>query len=101
MLSIQVTINTLAIRNMMHPFRPGDNLNDHAIPIGEVMQQLQTQLAEYRLLKKQVADNAADIHRAPINMAPDQYLEDSTLSTSPSSSYLNLRSNSDVSSIPP
>ncbi|PLN77214.1 serine/threonine phosphatase [Aspergillus taichungensis] len=99
---IEVTINTLAIRNMMHPFRPGDNLNDHAIPIGEVMQQLQTQLAEYRLLKKQVADNGADIHRGPANIAaPDHYLEDSTTSASPSSSYLNLRSNSDVSSLPP
>ena len=87
---------------MMHPFRPGDNLNDHAIPIGEVMQQLQTQLAEYRLLKKQVADNGADIHRGPANIvAPDQYLEDSATSASPSSSYLNLRSNSDVSSLPP
>ena len=46
---------------MMRPFKPGDRLEDHAVPIGEVMQQLQTQLAEYRALKEQMADGAARI----------------------------------------
>lgn len=61
----QVTINTLAVRHMMRPFRPGDQLNDHAVPIGEVMQELQTQLAEYRALKEQLAASAATHPNAP------------------------------------
>lgn len=51
----QVTVNTLAIRHMMRPFKPGDRLIDHAMPIREVMQQLQTQLAEYKALKEHLA----------------------------------------------
>ncbi|KAI9046149.1 adenylate cyclase acyA [Aspergillus affinis] len=58
---IEMTINTLAVRHMMRPFRPGDRLNDHAVPIGEVMQELQTQLAEYWALKEQLAGNAAHL----------------------------------------
>jgi adenylate cyclase len=46
---------------MLKPFKPGDKLSDHAVPIGEVMQQLQTQLAEYRALKEQLAVGAAGI----------------------------------------
>lgn len=45
----------------MQPFKPGDRLEDHAAPIGEVMQQLQTQLAEYRALKEQLAGGAIDM----------------------------------------
>ncbi|THC90855.1 hypothetical protein EYZ11_009686 [Aspergillus tanneri] len=62
---IEMTINTLAIRNMMRPFRPGDRLRDHAVPIGEVMQELQTQLAEYKALKEQLAGSATDIPCTP------------------------------------
>ena len=40
----------------MRPFKPGDHLIDHAVPIREVMQQLQTQLAEYKALKEHLAD---------------------------------------------
>ncbi|KAL4810890.1 hypothetical protein BDV18DRAFT_128183 [Aspergillus unguis] len=58
---IEVTISTLALRHMMRPFRSGDQLNDHAAPIGEVLQQLQTQLAEYKALREQVAVSAAGI----------------------------------------
>ncbi|KAF7593932.1 cysteinyl-tRNA synthetase [Aspergillus hancockii] len=58
---IEVTVNTLAIRNMLRPFRPHDRLNDHAMPIGDVLQELRTQLAEYRALKEQIAVSAAGI----------------------------------------
>ncbi|KAI9376216.1 hypothetical protein BJX61DRAFT_445328 [Aspergillus egyptiacus] len=58
---IEVAISTLSLRNMMRPFKPGDQLNDHAVPIGEILQQLQTQLAEYRALKEQIAVNGAGI----------------------------------------
>lgn len=50
------------MRHIMQPFKPGDRLEDHAAPIGEVMQQLQTQLAEYRALKEQLAVGAIDMH---------------------------------------
>ncbi|KAL2870955.1 adenylate cyclase acyA [Aspergillus lucknowensis] len=58
---IEVAINTLAIRHMMRPFKAGDQLNDHAVPIGDILQQLQTQLAEYKALKAQIADSGAGI----------------------------------------
>jgi adenylate cyclase len=38
----------------MRPFKPGDTLQDHTIPVGEVMTQLQTQLAEFKALKEQL-----------------------------------------------
>jgi adenylate cyclase len=44
----------------MRPFKAGDSLRDHTVPIGEVMTQLQTQLAEFKALKEQlVMGNAA------------------------------------------
>lgn len=43
---------------MLRPFKPGDQLNDHAAPISEVMQELQNRLEEYRVLKEQVAVSA-------------------------------------------
>lgn len=46
---------------MMRPFKPGDTLEDHAIPMPEVLQQLQVQLAEFKALKAQVNDSNADI----------------------------------------
>ncbi|KAJ5329816.1 Ras-association [Penicillium brevicompactum] len=52
---IEVTINTLSIRHMMRPFKPGDSLKDHAAPIKDVLQQLSTQLAEFQALKAQLA----------------------------------------------
>ncbi|KAJ5089800.1 Adenylate cyclase [Penicillium argentinense] len=58
---IEAAINTLSVRHMLRPFQPGDRLEDHAVPIGEVMQQLQTQLAEYRALKEQMATGATGI----------------------------------------
>ncbi|PYH89794.1 adenylate cyclase AcyA [Aspergillus ellipticus CBS 707.79] len=51
---IELCISSLSIRHMMRPFRPGDQLSDHAIPIADVMQQLQNQLAEFRTLKEQI-----------------------------------------------
>ncbi|KAF5861786.1 cysteinyl-tRNA synthetase [Aspergillus alliaceus] len=87
---IEVTVNTLAIRNMLRPFRPHDRLNDHAVPIGEVLQELQTQLAEYRALKEQNAVSAAGITgRSPIYTGTDlASLKDSTSSVS--SSFLQM-----------
>merc|ERR1712187_402688 len=86
---IEVTINTLAMRHMMRPFKPGDRLGDHAAPIGEVMQQLQTQLAEYRALKEQLAVGAAGITgREGGSTGSDQ--ADNSSASSTSSSFLQL-----------
>ncbi|EAU33560.1 hypothetical protein ATEG_05799 [Aspergillus terreus NIH2624] len=58
---IETTITTLSIRHMLRPFGPGDGLADHAMPIADVLQELQTQLAEYRALKGQTSAGAAGI----------------------------------------
>jgi adenylate cyclase len=87
----QVCINTLFMRHMMRPFRPGDRLQDHAVPIGEVFQQLQTQLAEFQALKEQMAVGAAGNIGGPPpygNVAPSD-APDSGI-TSASSSFLHL-----------
>ncbi|KAJ5495711.1 Adenylate cyclase [Penicillium diatomitis] len=92
---IEVTINTLAIRNLMRPFKPGDKLEDHAAPIGDIFQQLATQLAEYRALQEQMGTGAAGIpggppapHYSGITMHSN--LSGDSALTSASSSYLHL-----------
>ncbi|KAJ5550519.1 hypothetical protein N7535_001538 [Penicillium sp. DV-2018c] len=88
--TFQVCINTLSLRHMMRPFKPGDKLGDHAVPIGEVFQQLQTQLAEFQALKEQMAVGACPQLGAPAsygNMASESL--DSGI-TSASSSFLHL-----------
>lgn len=84
---------------MMQPFRPGDRLIDHAAPIGEVMQQLQTQLAEYRALKQHLAGGGiSGITGAPVSFsdsvgqAADGAASDASSS---SSSLLQLAARSD------
>jgi adenylate cyclase len=79
---------------MMRPFKAGDRLEDHAVPIGEIFQQLATQLAEYRALKEQMAVGAAGIPVGP----PAHYsgitlhsnLSADSNATSASSSFLHL-----------
>lgn len=53
--ALQTCTNTLMIRHMMRPFRPGDTLEDHAVPMIDLIKQLQAQLAEFRALKDQVS----------------------------------------------
>jgi adenylate cyclase len=62
---IEVTVNTLSLRHMMRPFKPGDKLKDHAVPINDVLQQLRTQLAEFQALKESLAIGAAGITDGP------------------------------------
>lgn len=84
----------------MRPFRPGDRLDDHAVPIGEVMQQLQTQLAEYRALKEQLATGAAGVASQPpsqyssIPMQATESVDSNT--TSASSTFLQIPASSDT-----
>ncbi|KAL4929841.1 adenylate cyclase acyA [Aspergillus undulatus] len=86
---IEVTINTLFLRHMMRPFKPGDKLNDHAAPIGDVLQELQTQLAEYKAIKEQISVSAAGITGAsPSSTATDlHYTPDFTNSSASSPSF--------------
>jgi adenylate cyclase len=89
---------------MMRPFKPGDRLEDHAVPIGEVMQQLQTQMAEYRALKEQMAGNGnAGIPAGspPFGGTPIMHAADSNASndTSSSSSFLSLSGATDSRSL--
>lgn len=82
---------------MMRPFSPGDTLDNHAAPMGEVLQQLQTQLAEYSALKEQMAGEATGIHTV---LPPDPYssismditasADSNNTSLSTSSSFLHL-----------
>jgi adenylate cyclase len=87
-----VTINTLSIRHMMRPFKPGTSLKDHAAPISDVLQQLQTQLAEFQALKEQLAVGAAGNIGGPQpqygNMRPSGSIDSAI--TSASSSFLHL-----------
>ncbi|KAL4922877.1 hypothetical protein BDW62DRAFT_4141 [Aspergillus aurantiobrunneus] len=85
---IEVTISTLYVRHMMRPFKRGDQLNDHAAPIGDILQELQTQLAEYRALKEQVAVSAAGITgTSPSSTATDLHYTPDFNSSESSSSF--------------
>ncbi|KAJ5889072.1 Adenylate cyclase [Penicillium taxi] len=61
----QTSINTLVVRNMINPFTPGSNPSDYAIPMAEILQQLQSQLADYRLLKDKMAVGDAGNSNTP------------------------------------
>lgn len=79
------------MRYIMRPFKPGDRLKDHAAPIGEVLQQLQTQLAEYQALKEQLAGRTSGItSREGISSLPEPSDNSDSSSNSTSSSFLQL-----------
>jgi adenylate cyclase len=73
---------------MLRPFKPGDRLDDHAAPIGDVLQELRTQLAEYRAFKEQIATNGAGITGAsPSSTATDLHYTPDFHSSASSSSF--------------
>ena len=77
----------------MRPFRPGDQLNDHAVPITDVMQQLQAQLAEFRALKEQIDASAGTV--TSYTYTDPQYSNGESNYDSASSSYLHMGPPSD------
>lgn len=82
----------------MRPFKPGDTLSDHAVPISDVLQQLQTQLAEFQALKEQMAVGAAgNIGGRPthVKIGPSGSIDSGITSTS--SSFLHLPSDANHS----
>jgi adenylate cyclase len=56
------------VRHLIHPFKPGDKLKDHAIPISDVIQQLQAQLAEFAALKQQLGMESVEAPRLAVPM---------------------------------
>ena len=64
-------INTLSIRHMMRPFKSGDKLLDHAVPMAELLSQLQAQMAEFKALKDHInisdasSDRPSTVHSPP------------------------------------
>ncbi|KAL6230803.1 hypothetical protein BDW75DRAFT_221748 [Aspergillus navahoensis] len=85
---IEVAISTLALRHMLRPFKLGDRLDDHAAPIGDVLQELRTQLAEYKALKEQIAATGAGITGAsPSSTATDLHYTPDFNSSASSSSF--------------
>lgn len=79
----------------MRPFKPGDKLEDHAVPMAEVMLQLQTQLAEFRALKEQLGTDPAANLRAHLTSFADtmsSQRSDTSNVSSASSSRIHLAS---------
>ncbi|EGD86791.1 adenylate cyclase [Trichophyton rubrum] len=80
---IETCTNTLTIRTMMQPFKPNDTLLDHAVPMSDILQQLQSQLAEFKALKTQM-----NLTGAPTTPPPSGYsveVPESTISSAQSS----------------
>ncbi|KAK2735870.1 cysteinyl-tRNA synthetase [Myotisia sp. PD_48] len=48
---IETCTNTLAVRHMLRPFKPGARLQDHAVPMSDILQELHHRLAELNELK--------------------------------------------------
>lgn len=68
---------------MMQPFKPNDTLLDHAVPMSDILQQLQSQLAEFKALKTQM-----NLTGAPTTPPPSGYsveVPESTISSAQSS----------------
>ncbi|OAX78693.1 hypothetical protein ACJ72_06997 [Emergomyces africanus] len=51
---VETCANTLAIRHMIRPFKRGNTLKDMAIPMDDILGELQVQLSEYKALKDQM-----------------------------------------------
>ena len=72
----QTCTNTLTMRHMMRPFRPGDRLEDHAVPMADILKQLQVQLAEFKALKDQISvmDPSISVPKDPPSVVGDAAL---------------------------
>jgi len=58
---IESSVNTLTLRHLIRPFKPGHTIQDHAIPIGEVIAQLQTELVQFKAIKEQLGESGLAI----------------------------------------
>jgi adenylate cyclase len=44
---------------MLNPFKQGDTLQDHAMPMGQIFAHLQSQLAEFQAIKESLSHTNA------------------------------------------
>ncbi|KAK2803411.1 cysteinyl-tRNA synthetase [Onygenales sp. PD_10] len=51
---VETCTNTLTIRHMMRPFVRGNTLKDIAVPMADILKQLQTQLSEFKAMKETI-----------------------------------------------
>ncbi|KAI1913307.1 hypothetical protein LOZ61_002843 [Ophidiomyces ophidiicola] len=92
---IETCTNTLAIRHMMRPLRPGHTLEDHAVPMVEIIAQLQVQLAEFKALKEQINIVSADLSLPASSIGtPAASVAFGVHQTSATSTVVDLRSES-------
>ncbi|KAL1966282.1 hypothetical protein VTN77DRAFT_4635 [Rasamsonia byssochlamydoides] len=82
---IEACVNTLAVRHMMRPFKPGDTLKDHAIPMSDLLLQLQTQLAEFKALKEQLGVGEGGLPAVNVTTPPTPEPGPSRVNSLPSS----------------
>ena len=75
----QTCTNTLTMRHMMRPFRPGDRLEDHAVLMADILKQLQVQLAEFKALKDQISVMDPSISVANEGGDPSSVVADAAL----------------------
>jgi len=76
---VETCTNTLTMRHMMRPFRPGDRLEDHAVPMADILKQLQVQLAEFKALKDQISVMDPSISVAKDGEDPPSVVGDAAL----------------------
>lgn len=50
-----MSVSSLYLRHLVRPFKHTDSLEDRAVPIGEVLRDLESQLADYKVLKQKMA----------------------------------------------
>ena len=61
---------------MMRPFKAGDKLSDHAVPMAELLAQLQAQMAEFKALRDQVDVSDSGSERPSTVRSPPSSLTD-------------------------
>ncbi|EQL38093.1 hypothetical protein RJZ56_004331 [Blastomyces dermatitidis] len=62
---IETCANTLTIRHMIRPFNRANSLKDIAVPMAEILGELQVQLSEYKALKEQIDPSSLVSHQVP------------------------------------
>lgn len=55
LIRLQTCTNTLEMRFIVKPVKPGDKLEHHARPMAEVMKEVREALAEYGAIKQRMA----------------------------------------------
>ncbi|KAG5302661.1 hypothetical protein I7I50_02966 [Histoplasma capsulatum G186AR] len=62
---VETCANTLTIRHMIRPFNSAAALKDIAIPMADILTELQVQLSEFKALKEQIDPPSLASHQIP------------------------------------